>query len=152
MEYTMQTQLKWLLAAMLASNAFIAFAQDEPRPAVAPATTGPAASADSATNTAMTEQMHKMQAAQDKAAAAKTPAERQAAMQEGMQTMRESMSMLDKQQGAAGCRGMNASSGMGSGMDMPGSRDSMNMHKGMMEMMMKMMDQQASMMEMPMRQ
>ena len=91
--------------------------------------------------------MQKMQAAHDQAAAAKTPAERQAAMQEGMKTMKDSLTMMSKQQGAAGCTGME----MGSGMGMSGSKDGMGMGKGMMEMMMKMMDQQSSMMDMPMK-
>jgi hypothetical protein len=82
------------------------------------------------------------QATHDKAAAAKTPAERQAAMQEGMKTMKDSLAMMNKQQGAAGC--------MGPGMGMSGSKDGMGMGKGMMDMMMKMMDQQSSMTDMPM--
>lgn len=145
----MQTQLKLVLAAILASSVFMASAEDEHHPADAPAsTTAASAPSESAMNKAISEQMQKMQAAHDKAAAAKTPAERQAAMQEGMKTMKDSLTMMSKQQGAAGCTGM----GMGSGMGMSGSKDGMGMGmgKGMMEMMMKMMDQQSSMMDMPM--
>ena len=84
-------------------------------------------------NNVMTEQMQKMQAAHDKAAAAKTPAERHAAMQESMKTMKDSMAVMHKN-----CHGM--------GID--GKKDGMEM--GMMNMMMKMMDQQSSMKKMPM--
>jgi hypothetical protein len=98
----MQTQMKLVLAATLASSAFMASAQDEHHPADAPASaTAASAPADSAMSKMMGEQMQRMQAAHDKAAAAKTPAERQVAMQEGMKTMKDSMSMLNKQQGAA---------------------------------------------------
>lgn len=82
----MQTQLKLVLAAILASSVFMASAEDEHHPADAP----DSAPSESAMNKAMSEQMQKMQAAHDKAAAAKTPAERQAAMQEGMKMMNKS--------------------------------------------------------------
>ena len=140
----MQTQLKLVLAAILASSLSMANAEDEHHPADAPAsTTTASAPSESAMNNAMSEQMQKMQAAHDKAAAAKTPDERQAALQEGMKTMKESMAMMSKQHDAAGCMGM------GSGMGMSGAKDGMG--KGMMGMMMKMMDQQSSMMDMPMK-
>ena len=144
----MQTQLKLVLAAILASSVFMASAEDEHHPVDEPASaTAASAPSESAMNKAMSEQMQKMQAAHDKVAAAKTPAERQAAMQEGMKTMKDSLAMMSKQQGAAGCTGVE----MGSGMGMSGSKDGMGMGKGMMEMMMKMMDQQSSMMDMPMK-
>jgi hypothetical protein len=76
-----------------------------------------------------------MQAAHDKAASAKTPVERQAAMQEGMKVMKDSMAMMGKEQSALGCMGM------------AGAKDGAG--KGMMGMMMQMMEQQSSMMEMP---
>jgi hypothetical protein len=139
LEYAMQTQWKWVLAAILAGSALTASANDEHHPAEAPAgattasTPDDTAAGDPAMSQMMVEQMQKMQAAHDKAAAAKTPAERQAAMQEGMQAMKEGMAVLSKQQGSAGCMGMSGPSG---GM-------------GMMEMMMKMMDQQSSMMGVP---
>ncbi len=90
----MQTQLKLVLAAILASSVFMASAEDEHHPADAPASaTAASAPSESAMNKAMSEQMQKMQkmqAAHDKAAAAKTPAERQATMQEGMKMMNKS--------------------------------------------------------------
>jgi hypothetical protein len=85
----------------------------------------------------MAEQMQKMQAARDKMAAAKTPAERQAAMEEGMHTMKGSMAMMLDMSTGNGCKNM----GM-SGTENGGTQ--------MMDMMMKMMDQQSSMMSMPM--
>lgn len=129
----MQTQLKLFLAVVLAGSALVAYAEEKHHAGDASAS-APAASttSESAMNKAMSEQMHKMQVAHDKAAAAKTPAERQAAMHEAMKTMKESMAMMH-QHHAAGCMG----SGMGD---------------GMMDMMMKMMDQQSSMMDMPMMQ
>lgn len=140
----MQTQMKLAIAAMLASSVFMANAEDEHHPADAPASATAASTlSEPAMNKAMSEQLQKMQAAHDKAAAAKTPEERQAAMQEGMKTMKESMAMMSKQHDAAGCMGM------GSGMGMSASKDGMG--KGMMGMMMKMMDQQSSMMDMPMK-
>lgn len=85
----------------------------------------------------MSGQLEKMQVAHDKIAAAKTPSERQAAMQEGMAAMKDGMGMLQKN-----CKDM--------GMDMSGGKDGADMQ--MMDMMMKMMDQQSHMMKMPMSQ
>jgi hypothetical protein len=129
----MNISLKLILAALLMSSPFVASAVDEHHPEgqTAPALTS--AAATSMQNNVMTEQMQKMQAAHDKAAAAKTPAERHAAMQESMKTMKDSMALMHKN-----CHGM----GMG------GNKDGTEM--GMMNMMMKMMDQQSSMMNMPM--
>jgi len=141
----MQTQSKWVLAAILTSSIFMANAEDEHHPADAPAGAMAASTpSESSMYKAMSEQMQKMQAAHDKAAAAKTPDERHAAMQESMKTMKESMAMMSQQHDAAGC--MN----MGSKMGMSGSRDGLG--NGMMGMMMKMMDQQSSMMDMPMKE
>jgi hypothetical protein len=74
-------------------------------------------------------------------------------MQEGMQTMKDSLTMMSQQQSAAGCNGMGAGMGMGmsgskdaQGMGMSGAKGGM----GMMDMMMRMMEQQSSMMDMPM--
>ncbi|WP_219095844.1 hypothetical protein [Pseudomonas sp. UMAB-40] len=133
----MHATLKFILATLLVSSPLIASAVDEHHPG---GQTAPAKTSEAATpmqNNVMTEQMQKMQAAHDKAAAAKTPAERHAAMQESMKTMKDSMAMMHKN-----CHGK----GMGMGMD--GNKDGMEM--GMMDMMMKMMDQQTSMMNMPM--
>ncbi|KQN42155.1 MULTISPECIES: hypothetical protein [unclassified Pseudomonas] len=137
----MQAISKLVLATILASSAFMASAEDAHHPADVPSNsaenTAPAPAPESAAMTqAMTDQMQKMQAAHDKAAAAKTPAERHAAMQEGMKTMKDSMAMMSKHHSAMGC------------MNMSGDKNSGGM--GMMDMMMKMMDQQSNMMNMPM--
>lgn len=135
----MQMHSKFVLAAILASSALIASAEDAHHPADAPVDSAEnTASASTDMTKAMTEQMQKMQAAHDKAASAKTPVERQAAMQEGMKVMKDSMAMMGKEQSAMGCMGMSgAKDGAGKGM------------MGMMGMMMQMMEQQSSMMEMP---
>lgn len=151
----MKTQLNLVFAALLAGSSFMATAAEEHHTADTPANQPvQGMAADSAMSQSMNQQMQKMQAAHDKAAAAKTPAERQAAMMEGMQTMKDSLTMMSKQHSAASCSGkaMNMGAGMGmtdgkdgQGMGMPGSM-------GGMGMMMKMMDQQSSMMNMPMHQ
>lgn len=126
----MHTTLKFILAALLVSSPLIVSAVDEHHPE---GQTAPAKTSEAATpmqNNVMTEQMQKMQAAHDKAAAAKTPAERHAAMQESMKTMKDSMAVMHKN-----CHGK--------GMGMDGNEDGMDMG------MMKMMDQQTSMMNMP---
>ena len=131
----MHATLKFILATLLVSSPLIGSAVDEHHPE---GQTVPAKTSEAATpmqNNVMTEQMQKMQAAHDKAAAAKTPAERHAAMQESMKTMKDSMAVMHNN-----CHGK----GMGMGMGMDGNED------GMMNMMMKMMDQQSSMMNMPM--
>ncbi|MFJ4445744.1 hypothetical protein ACIPZ8_27190 [Pseudomonas sp. NPDC089422] len=139
----MQTQSKLILAVVFASSALMANAEEKHHSGDAPAgATAASTQSESAMNKAMSEQMHKMQIAHDKAAAAKTPAERQTALQEGMKTMKESMAMMSKQH-AAGC--------MGSGMEMPGYKSGMGMGGAMMDMMMKMMDMQSSMMDMPLK-
>ncbi|MDU9026211.1 hypothetical protein QZH45_04580 [Pseudomonas corrugata] len=129
----MHASLKFILATLLVSSPLMASAVEQAP--TAPAQTSEATEATR--NNVMTEHMQKMQAAYDKAAAAKTPAERRAAMQESMKTMRDSMAMLHED-----CNGM------GMGMGMSGNQDGMG--RGMMNMMMRMMDQQSSMMKMPM--
>lgn len=132
----MQMHSRFVLALFLASSAFGVFAEDAHHPDDASGgSTESTAPASSALPDPMADQMQKMQAAHDKAAAAKTPAERQAALQEGMKTMRDSMAMMSKEQSAMGCMGMSGARGEAG--------------KGMMEMMMKMMEQQSSMMDMP---
>ncbi|MCI0993886.1 hypothetical protein [Pseudomonas corrugata] len=127
----MHASLKFILAALLVSSPLMVSAVEQ-----TPTTPAqPSEAAKPMQNDVMTEHMQKMQAAYDKVAAAKTPAERRAAMQESMKTMRDSMAMLHED-----CHGM--------GMGMAGSQDGMG--RGMMNMMMKMMDQQSSMMKMPM--
>ncbi|MGF6223228.1 hypothetical protein [Pseudomonas frederiksbergensis] len=131
------------LAALIVCSPLMALAVDEHHPDQPPAaptatTTTPAMPMQ---DKAMSEQMQRMQAAHDKMIAAKTPAERQAAMQEAMTTMKNSMGMMHDH-----CTGM----GMGMGKGMSGSKDGSG--TAMMDMMMKMMDQQSSMMKMPMGQ
>ncbi|UZE07019.1 hypothetical protein [Pseudomonas corrugata] len=127
----MHASLKFILATLLVSSPLMASAVEQAP--TAPAQTSE--TTEATRNNVMTEHMQKMQAAYDKAAAAKTPAERRAAMQESMKTMRDSMAMLHED-----CNGM--------GMGMSGNQDGMG--RGMMNMMMRMMDQQSSMMKMPM--
>ncbi|NUT88415.1 hypothetical protein HNO91_18420 [Pseudomonas corrugata] len=127
----MHASLKLILATLLVSSPLMASAVEQTP--TAPTQTSEATEATR--NNVMTEHMQKMQAAYDKAAAAKTPAERRAAMQESMKTMKDSMAMLHEN-----CNGM--------GMGKAGNQDGMG--RGMMNMMMKMMDQQSSMMKMPM--
>ena len=131
------------LAALIVCSPLMALAVDEHHPDQPPAapmatTTTPAMPMQ---DKAMSEQMQKMQAAHDKMIAAKTPAERQAAMQEAMTTMKNSMGMMHEH-----CPGM----GMGMGKGMSGGKDGQG--TAMMDMMMRMMDQQSSMMKMPMGQ
>lgn len=134
----MQTHSKFVVAALLAGSACIASAEDAHHPVDAPGdSTQSTAPAATAITKAMSDQMQKMQAAHDKAAAAKTPAERQAAMQEGMKAMKDSMAMMSKEHRAMGCMGM-------SGAKEGGGNE-------MMDMMIQMMEQQSSMMEMPMK-
>ncbi|MBN3864038.1 hypothetical protein HCU66_17515 [Pseudomonas frederiksbergensis] len=134
----MHIYVKSLLAALIMSSPLLTLAAENPE-------TAPAAPTNDATQTmpmqdkAMSEQMKKMQAAHDKMVAAKTPAERQAAMQEAMTTMKNSLGMMHNN-----CRGMGMGMGMSGG---KGGSDT-----AMMDMMMKMMDQQSRMMKMPMGQ
>ena len=132
----MHTHVKSLIAVLLISSPLIASAVDEHHPeqaSTAPAQATAPAMPMPMQDRAMTEQMQKMQAAHDKIATAKTPAERQAAMQEGMATMKEGLAMMQMN-----CKGMG------------GGKDGADM--GMMDMMMKMMNQQSHMMQMPMGQ
>lgn len=123
----MQMTLKALVAALLIGSPLIAAAVDEHHPDQPPAKTE--SKSATAQEKAIAEQMKKMQAIHDRIAAAKTPEERQAAMQEGMLAMKEGMGMMQN-----GCAGK----GMGPHMRMMDSK--------MMGMMMQMMDQQAGMM------
>jgi hypothetical protein len=130
----MHMHFKALVAALLISSPLVALAVEEHHPDTPP--TAPATATAPMQDKAMSEQMEKMQAAHNKMIAAKTPAERQAAMQEGMATMKDGMGMMHNH-----CQGM----GMGKGMS--GGKDRSDQ---MMGMMMKMMDEQSSMMKMPM--
>lgn len=82
--------------------------------------------------------MKNMQAMRDKIMNAKTPAERQALMDEHMKTMHEGMAMMKGMQGMQGMGGM---SGM---KDMP--MKDMAKHHQMMEMRMEMMQTMMEMM------
>lgn len=133
----MHTQLKLTFAALLLGSALAASAADEQHPATPPAVPAEASPADSSIQRqAMAEHMQKMQAVHDKVAAAKTPAERQAAMEEGMAAMKEGMALMRRHHENSGCMGMGMSGAKG--------------EMGMMDMMMKMLDQQADMLKMPM--
>lgn len=136
-EYTaMHKHFISLVAALLLSSPLIALAADEQ-----PANTSPTAPATTtAQDKAWSEQLQKMQAAHEKMAAAKTPAERRIAMQEGMNAMRGGIGMMQGQ-----CPGM----GMGMGKGMAGG---MGHSDQMMDLMQKMMDQQSSMMKQPLDQ
>lgn len=130
----MHTHLKALVAALLISSPLVALAVEEHHPDTP--STAPTTATVATQDKAMSEQMNKMQAAHEKMIAATTPAERRAAMQEGMATMKDSLGMMHNH-----CQGM----GMGKGMS--GGKDRSDQ---MMGMMMKMMDEQSSMMKMPM--
>jgi hypothetical protein len=132
----MQKHFISLLAALLIGSPLIALAADEQPANTSPTT--PATTTAIPQDKALSEQLQKMQAAHEKMAAAKTPVERQIAMQEGMDAMRGGMGMMHSH-----CQGM----GMGKGMS--GGKDRSDQ---MMGMMMKMMDQQSSMMKLPMGQ
>lgn len=128
----MHTHLKALVAALLISSPLVALAVEEHHPDTP--STAPTTANVATQDKAMSEQMKKMQAAHEKMIAAKTPAERRAAMQEGMATMKDSLGMMHNH-----CQGM--------GMGMSDGKDHSDQ---MMGMMMKMMDEQSSMMKMPM--
>ncbi|WP_223484449.1 hypothetical protein [Pseudomonas sp. A-RE-19] len=136
----MHIYIKSLVAALLISSPLLVLATEYPETAPAtPTDDSTQTTPTPAQNNAMSEQMKKMQAAHDKMIAAKTPAERQAAMQEAMTTMRNGIGMMHDN-----CAGMGMGKGMYGGKDGQG--------KAMMDMMMKMMDQQSRMMKMPMSQ
>ncbi|WP_217807116.1 hypothetical protein [Andreprevotia lacus] len=132
--FTMQATLKFLIAALFVGASLGASANDAHHPAEGKAVASKPAQAEKPTAKAANEQMQKLRAARDKLATAKTPAERQMAMQESMSVMKGAMQAMHKD-----CM----SKGMGKGMNHDGD---------MMEMMMQMMDQQSSMMSMPMNQ
>lgn len=91
----MHIYVKSLVAALLISSPLPVLATDEHHPETAPAApTNDATQTTPMQDKTMSEQMQRMQAAHDKMIAAKTPAERQAAMQEAMTTMKNSMGMM----------------------------------------------------------
>lgn len=85
--------------------------------------------------------MKNMQAMRDKMMNAKTPAERQALMDEHMKTMHEGMAMM---KGMRGMKGMGNMQGMSGMKDMP--MKDMAKHHQMMEMRMDMMQTMMEMM------
>lgn len=120
-----------------------AHAEHHPATAAAPAPSTPAPAAPAA----MDDRMKNMQAMRDKMMNAKTPAERQALMDEHMKTMHEGMAMMKGMKGMKGMQGMGNMQGMGgmSGMkDMP--MKDMAKHHQMMEMRMEMMQTMMEMM------
>ncbi len=138
----MHRSLKTLIASLMIAGALPALAAEEHQRQQAAPAHGAGMPMDAA---GMDAHMKKMQEIHDRIAAAKTPEQRQAAMQEGMLAMRDGMAMLQRH-----CPGMGMGMGMGSGAGKAGQpHDGMGM-SGMMDMMMKMMDQQSHMMQMPM--
>lgn len=160
----MQTQWKTVIALVMAAATFGAQANEAhhqdasaavvTKKAAKPTAKKVAASKVTPSNKQMDMQMEKMNAVHAKMAAAKTPEERQAAMQEGMAVMRDSMGMM-KQMHMERCQGgmsnMRMMKDMKPGDDMP-MKSMMQGDMRMMDMMMQMLDQQSSMMKMPMAQ
>lgn len=92
----------------------------------------------------MPDHMKAMQAMRDKMMNAKTPAERQALMDEHMKSMHEGMAMMKGMKGMGGMHGKGGMPGMSGMKDMPMD---MSRHHQMMEMR---MDTMQTMMEMMM--
>lgn len=88
--------------------------------------------------------MKNMQAMRDKMMNAKTPAERQALMDEHMKTMHEGMAMMKGMRGMKGMGNMQGMQGMSGMKDMP--MKDMAKHHQMMEMRMDMMQTMMEMM------
>jgi hypothetical protein len=97
-----------------------------------------AAAAPSGAPSAMHEHMKDMQAMRDKMMNAKTPAERQALMNEHMKTMHEGMAMMKNMKSMGGMHGNGGMAGM---KDMPKHHQMMEMRMDMMQTMMEMMMQ-----------
>ena len=102
-----------------------------------------AAAASSAAPAAMPNGMKDMQAMRDKMMNAKTPAERQALMDEHMKTMHEGMAMMKSMKGMGGMHGKEGMPGMSGKKEMPVD---MGKHHQMMEMRMDMMQTMMEMM------
>ena len=102
-----------------------------------------AAAAPSGAPSAMHDHMKDMQAMRDKMMNAKTPAERQALMDEHMKTMHEGMAMMKGMKGMGGMHGKAGMPGMSGMKDMPMD---MSKHHQMMEMRMDMMQTMMEMM------
>ncbi len=102
-----------------------------------------AAAAPSGAPSAVHDHMKDMQAMRDKMMNAKTPAERQALMDEHMKTMHEGMAMMKGMKGMGGMHGKAGMPGMAGMKDMPMD---MTKHHQMMEMRMDMMQTMMEMM------
>jgi hypothetical protein len=105
-----------------------------------------AAAASSGAPTAMHDHMKAMQAMRDKMMNAKTPAERQALMEEHMKSMHEGMAMMKGMKDMKGMGGMHGKAGMPG---MSGKKDmpmDISKHHQMMEMRMDMMQTMMEMM------
>ncbi len=102
-----------------------------------------AAAASSAAPAVMNDRMKDMQAKRDKMMNAKTPAERQALMDEHMKSMHEGMAMMKDMKGMGGMHGKAGAPGMSGPKDMPMD---MSKHHQMMEMRMDMMQTMMEMM------
>ncbi len=94
------------------------------------------AAAPAGAPSAIHDHMKDMQAMRDKMMNAKTPAERQALMDEHMKTMHEGMAVMKGMKNMKGVRGMHGMPGMSGMKDMPMD---MAKHHQMMEMRMDMM-------------
>jgi len=102
-----------------------------------------AAAAPSGAPPAVHDHMKDMQAMRDKMMNAKTPAERQALMDEHMKTMHEGMAMMKSMKGMGGMHGKEGMPGMSGKKEMPVD---MGKHHQMMEMRMDMMQTMMEMM------
>ena len=108
-----------------------------------------AAAVSSAAPAAMHDHMKDMQAMRDKMMNAKTPAERQALMDEHMKTMHEGMAMMKGMKDMKGMGGMGGMHGKAGMPGMSGMKDmpmDMAKHHQMMEMRMDMMQTMTEMM------
>ena len=123
-----------------------------PAPTAAPMAAAPAPSSDGVMRT-MDGQLQAMQAMHEKLAAARTPQERQALLDEHLRVMREAMGAMQGMSGmSGGMQGMGGMGGMGMGA-MQGQGSAMGMPPGMMQhhqVMEKRMDMMTSMMQMMM--
>ncbi|MBT9463452.1 MAG: hypothetical protein IV113_05420 [Hydrogenophaga sp.] len=98
-----------------------------------------AAAASSTAPAAMQNRMRDMQAMHDKMMNAKTPAERQALMNEHMKTMQEGMATMNDMKGMGGMSGMSGMKEMP--MEMAKRHQMMEARMDMMQTMMEMMMQ-----------
>jgi hypothetical protein len=144
----------FLLAVALASGVASAQVSQEDHSAHHPPGGGsspaaaPVSPAQPATTDKVAEQMKKMQDMHKRMQAAKTPAERQALLDEHMKLMQSGMQMMSRMGGAQGTGGpMGAASGAGNGMGgMMDMHTAMERRMAMMEQMMQMMvDREAAM-------